>query len=61
VPRNSRSTSWSSRALVVYENLWATPLAAALPRSGAEIVAGGRIPHGALIASVTATDIAVTT
>ena len=50
-----------SAALVVYENLWAAPLAAALRRSGAEVVAGGRIPHEALIASLTATDIAVTT
>ena len=50
-----------SAALVVYENLWAAPLAAALRRSGAEIVAGGRIPHEALIASLPATDNAVTT
>ena len=52
-----------SAALVVYENLWAAPLAAALRRTGAQIVAGGRIPHEALIASVTATetDAAVTT
>jgi len=45
-----------SAALVVYENLWAAPLAAALRRTGAQIVAGGRIPHKALIASVTATE-----
>ena len=45
-----------SAALVVYENLWAGPLAAALRRTGAQIVAGGRIPHEALIASVTATE-----
>jgi hypothetical protein len=36
-------------------------LATALRRSEAEIVAGGRIPHEALVASLTATDIAVTT
>ena len=50
-----------SAALVVYENLWAAPLAAALRRTGAEIVASGRIPHEALIESLTATDVAVTT
>jgi hypothetical protein len=50
-----------SAALFVYENLWAAPLAAALRRSGAQIVAGGRIQHEALIASITATDVAGTT
>ena len=45
-----------SAALVVYENLWAGPLATALRRTGARIVASGRIPHDALIASVTATE-----
>ena len=49
--------------LVVYENLWAGPLAAALRRTGAQIVAAGRIPHEALIASLTGTrtETAVTT
>jgi hypothetical protein len=31
-------------AILVYENLWAAPLAAALRRGGAQLVAGGRIP-----------------
>ena len=50
-----------SAALVVYENLWAAPLAAALRRSGAQLAASGRIPHEALVASITATEPAVTT
>ena len=34
----------SSAAVLVYENLWAGPLTGALRRSGAQLVAGGRIP-----------------
>src|SRR6476469_9784551 len=34
----------TSAALLVYENSWAAPLATALRRSGAELVASGRIP-----------------
>jgi hypothetical protein len=33
-----------SAAVLVYENVWAAPLAGALRRSGARLVAGGRIP-----------------
>ncbi|PYC77388.1 DUF1269 domain-containing family protein [Streptomyces tateyamensis] len=33
-----------SAAILLYENLWAAPLAAALRRAGAQLVAGGRIP-----------------
>jgi hypothetical protein len=33
-----------SAAILLYENLWAAPLAAALRRSGAQLVAGGRVP-----------------
>jgi len=39
----------SSAALLVYENTWAGPFAAALRRSGAELVAQGRIPVNAII------------
>ncbi|MEV6651108.1 DUF6325 family protein [Streptomyces sp. NPDC051219] len=42
--------------IIVYENLWAGPLAAALRRSGAQMVAGGRIPVQALVASLEATE-----
>ena len=45
-----------SAAVVVYENLWAAPLARALRRGGAEMVAGGRIPVDALLASLDATE-----
>lgn len=42
--------------LVVYENTWAAPLVGALRRSGAELVAGGRIPHEALLDALTAAE-----
>jgi len=41
----------SSAAVLVYENTWAAPLAVALRRSGAQMVASGRIPVQALLAS----------
>lgn len=34
----------TSAAVIVYENRWAAPFAAALRRSGAQLVASGRIP-----------------
>ncbi|WP_223006032.1 DUF6325 family protein [Streptomyces genisteinicus] len=46
----------SSAAVLVYENTWAAPLAKALRRSGARMVAGGRIPVQALLASLDATE-----
>lgn len=39
-------------AILVYENLWAAPLAVALRRGGGQLVAGGRIPVQALLAAV---------
>ncbi|MEU2431630.1 MULTISPECIES: DUF6325 family protein [unclassified Streptomyces] len=42
----------SSAAVLVYENTWAAPLARAMRRSGAQLVAGGRIPVQALLASL---------
>ncbi len=36
-------------ALLLYENTWAGPFAAALRRSGAQLVANGRIPVNAII------------
>ena len=38
-----------SAALLVYENTWAAPFATALRRSGAQLVASGRIPVNAVI------------
>jgi hypothetical protein len=34
----------SSAGILVYENVWAAPFAAALRRGGAQLVASGRIP-----------------
>jgi hypothetical protein len=39
----------TSAAILVYENRWAAPFAAALRRSGAQLVASGRIPVNALL------------
>ncbi|MFE1439618.1 DUF6325 family protein [Streptomyces sp. NPDC058739] len=46
----------NSAALLVYENLWAAPLARALRRGGAQLVASGRIPVQALLASLEAVE-----
>jgi hypothetical protein len=48
----------SSAAILVYENVWAAPLAAALRRSGAQLVGGGRIPVQAILASLDAAEAA---
>jgi hypothetical protein len=42
----------TTAALLVYENRWAGPFAAAVRRSGGQLVAGGRIPVQALLASL---------
>jgi hypothetical protein len=41
-----------SAALLVYENTWAAPFASALRRSGAQLVANGRVPVNAIIAAL---------
>jgi hypothetical protein len=46
----------SSAGILVYENVWAAPFAAALRRGGAQLVASGRIPVQALLASLEATE-----
>jgi hypothetical protein len=46
----------TSAALLVYENSWAAPFAAAVRRSGGELVANGRIPVQALIAALDAVE-----
>jgi len=50
-----------SAAILVYENTWAAPLAVALRRSGAQMVASGRIPVQALLAALDATESGATT
>jgi hypothetical protein len=39
----------ASAAILIYENRWAAPFAAAVRRSGAELIASGRIPVDALM------------
>ena len=39
----------SAAGILVYENLWAAPMASALRRSGAQLIAGGRIPMEELV------------
>ncbi len=46
----------SSAAVLVYENVWAAPFAAALRRSGAQLVATGQIPVQALLDALDATE-----
>jgi Family of unknown function (DUF6325) len=46
----------SSAAVLVYENRWAAPFAAAVRRSGAQLVASGRIPAQGLLESLDALD-----
>ena len=46
----------TSAAVLVYENVWAAPFAAALRRSGAQLVANGRIPVQAILAALDAAE-----
>jgi hypothetical protein len=46
----------TSAALLVYENTWAAPFAAAVRRSGGQLVANGRIPVQALMAALEAAE-----
>jgi Family of unknown function (DUF6325) len=48
----------SSAGILIYENRWAAPLAAALRRGGAELVARGGIPMDALLESLDAAEAA---
>lgn len=43
-------------ALLVYENRWAAPFASAVRRSGAHLVASGRVPVEDLLASLDASE-----
>jgi hypothetical protein len=44
----------SSAACLVFENRWAAPFASAVRRAGGQLVANGRIPVQALLASIEA-------
>lgn len=46
----------SVAGVLIWENLWATPFAAAARRSGGQLIATGRIPMNAIIASIEADD-----
>ncbi|WP_051274338.1 DUF6325 family protein [Cellulomonas sp. URHD0024] len=46
----------SAAGVLVYENVWAAPFAAALRRTGGQLVASGRIPVQAILASLDALD-----
>jgi Family of unknown function (DUF6325) len=48
----------TSAALLVYENRWAAPFAAAVRRSGGQLVATGRIPVQAVLAALDAAEAA---
>jgi hypothetical protein len=49
----------SSAAVLVYENLWAAPLAVALRHGGGQLVASGRIHIQAALAALDAADVNV--
>jgi hypothetical protein len=46
----------TAAALLVYENRWAGPFAAAVRRSGGQLVASGRIPVQAVLAALDAAE-----
>jgi len=46
----------TSAAVLVWENRWAAPVAAALRRSGGQLVASGRLPVQAILASLDAAE-----
>jgi uncharacterized membrane protein len=48
----------TSAAVLVWENRWAAPVAAALRRSGGQLVASGRIPVQAVLAALDAVETA---
>jgi hypothetical protein len=49
----------TSAAVLVYENRWAAPVAIALRRSGGQLVATGRLPVQAILASLEAAEAGV--
>jgi hypothetical protein len=50
----------STAGVLIWENLWAAPFASAARRSGGQLIADGRIPIQAIIASIEAEDAATT-
>ncbi|MGZ6272544.1 MAG: DUF6325 family protein [Candidatus Limnocylindrales bacterium] len=50
----------STAGVLVWENLWAAPFASAARRSGGQLIANGRIPIQAIIASIEADEASAT-
>jgi hypothetical protein len=50
----------STAGVLIWENLWAAPFASAARRSGGQLIANGRIPIQAIIASIEADEAAAT-
>jgi Family of unknown function (DUF6325) len=50
----------STAGVLIWENLWAAPFAAAARRSGGQLIANGRIPIQAIIASIEADEVPAT-
>jgi hypothetical protein len=46
----------STAGVLIYENLWAAPFASAARRAGGQLIANGRIPIQAILASIEADD-----
>ena len=51
----------STAGVLIFENLWAAPLASAARRSGGQLIANGRIPIQAIVASIEADLVGATT
>jgi Family of unknown function (DUF6325) len=49
----------STAGVLIWENLWAAPFASAARRSGGQLIANGRIPMQAIIASIEADEASV--
>ena len=50
----------STAGVLIWENLWAAPFASAARRSGGQLIANGRIPIQAIIASIEADEASAT-
>src|ERR1700751_2528211 len=50
----------STAGVLIWENLWAAPFASAARRSGSQLIANGRIPIQAIVASIEAEEATAT-
>jgi hypothetical protein len=53
-------TAGSTAGVIVWENAWAAPFGAAARRAGGQLIASGRIPTQAIIASLEAEEASMT-